>query len=125
MANPVYAQSRERDQHRCQFPLDADHRGDSWRKCGSNKELASHHRQIRGQGGQDTLDNLISLCKHHHDWCHTHPEQAAQLGLIVMMVDGRYDTSRHHWMDDQIPEDGHFADEDQVFAGQDPPPLVW
>lgn len=41
-----------------------------------------HHVKRRSQGGEDTLDNLISLCRAHHDWVHTHVVAAIELGLL-------------------------------------------
>jgi hypothetical protein len=37
---------------------------DSWRcqKCGAVKNLQVHHRQHRGQLGDDSLANLLTLC---------------------------------------------------------------
>ena len=114
-ANAVYARVRERDQHRCQYPTFIDKRGDTWRKCGASHHTEAHHRQIRGQGGQDTEENLILLCKKHHDWCHANPVEAEELGLIVSCVDGQYDTTRPLWMEDQIPEDGYFDGDENPF----------
>lgn len=41
-----------------------------------------HHVQPRGRGGADTADNLISLCRAHHDWVHAHPHQSTLLGFL-------------------------------------------
>ena|ERR1035437_9422216 len=109
----VYARVRERDQHRCQYPIEMDARGDTWRKCGVSNHTEAHHRRIRGQGGDDTMENLILLCKEHHDHCHANPAEASEMGLIVLDGDNG---ERHHWMDSSIPEDGYFADEDAAFA---------
>ena len=41
-----------------------------------------HHIKRRSQGGLDTLDNLISLCRGHHSWVHEHPEESYELGFL-------------------------------------------
>jgi 5-methylcytosine-specific restriction endonuclease McrA len=112
-AKEVYARVRERDQHRCQYPLETDARGDTWRKCGTSSHTEAHHRRIRGQGGLDTEENLILLCKTHHDLVHADPNEAREMGLIVQDGDTE---SRHHWMDSSIPEDGYFDDENAAFS---------
>ena len=45
---------------------------DGWKcqNCGSLKNLEVHHQRYRGHSGEDTRDNLITLCakchKSHH-----------------------------------------------------------
>lgn len=111
-SNEVYERVRERDQHRCQYPVFIDKRGDTWRKCGQSFRTEAHHRRIRSQGGEDSEENLILLCPEHHTWCHMNPAEAAELGLIVRDGD---DPGRHYWMDDKIPEDGYMDNEDAEF----------
>lgn len=41
-----------------------------------------HHIKRRSQGGLDTLDNLVSLCRAHHDWVHQHISEAIELGFL-------------------------------------------
>jgi hypothetical protein len=41
-----------------------------------------HHILPRGRGGADTLENLVSLCRAHHDWVHDHPAESYDLGLL-------------------------------------------
>lgn len=57
MAKKVYLEVRERDLWRC-------------RACGKADLLEAHHIVYRSQGGEDTLDNLILLCKLHHMEAH-------------------------------------------------------
>lgn len=45
-------------------------------------KLDPHHILRRSQGGQDTLDNLVTLCRAHHDWVHAYPESSRNLGLL-------------------------------------------
>jgi len=44
--------------------------------------LDPHHILRRSQGGQDTPDNLVTLCRAHHDWVHAYPESSRNLGLL-------------------------------------------
>lgn len=44
--------------------------------------LDPHHVLRRSQGGQDTADNLVTLCRAHHDWVHANPASARQLQLL-------------------------------------------
>jgi hypothetical protein len=48
-----------RDGHRCQFP-----------SCTHTAWLDAHHRHYWTNGGPTTLDNLILLCRHHHQAIH-------------------------------------------------------
>lgn len=41
-----------------------------------------HHVKRRSQGGEDTPENLVSLCRAHHDWVHAHPDESYQLGFL-------------------------------------------
>lgn len=41
-----------------------------------------HHIIRRSQGGPDTPENLVCLCRAHHSWVHEHPEQSYALGLL-------------------------------------------
>lgn len=41
-----------------------------------------HHVLRRSQGGPDTSENLISVCRAHHDWIHQHPARSYELGLL-------------------------------------------
>jgi hypothetical protein len=41
-----------------------------------------HHVLRRSQGGPDTVENLISVCRAHHDWIHQHPARSYDLGLL-------------------------------------------
>lgn len=41
-----------------------------------------HHIHRRSQGGQDTPENLVVLCRAHHDWVHANPLRSMSLGLL-------------------------------------------
>lgn len=41
-----------------------------------------HHALMRSQGGQDTLEDMIAVCRRHHDWIHNHPARSYELGLL-------------------------------------------
>jgi 5-methylcytosine-specific restriction endonuclease McrA len=46
--------------------------------------LEPHHKLRRSQGGQNTMENVIMVCRPCHQWIHAHPCQAYELGLLVM-----------------------------------------
>ena len=50
-------QALERDAWRCQF-------------CGSSNDLHVHHQRSRSKGGDDSLENLITLCANCHRFVH-------------------------------------------------------
>lgn len=54
------AAARARDQGECAL-------------CGSTNRVQAHHRVHRREGGEDTLDNLISLCARCHRHAHSRP----------------------------------------------------
>lgn len=111
----VYAEVKERDQHRCQFPA-LDQGVPTGRKCGRSNHWAGmdcHHRKQRSAKGLTEPDNVIYLCHEHHMWCHDEIAIARDLGLIVAEGD---EPERQPWMDERIPEDGfYFEDEDGAF----------
>lgn len=41
-----------------------------------------HHALMRSQGGQDTLEDMIAVCRAHHDWIHANPARSYELGLL-------------------------------------------
>lgn len=41
-----------------------------------------HHVLRRSQGGPDTVENLIAVCRSHHDWIHQHPAKSYALGFL-------------------------------------------
>jgi len=44
--------------------------------------LDPHHVLRRSQGGTDTADNLVTLCRAHHDWVHQNPARSFEIGLL-------------------------------------------
>jgi hypothetical protein len=42
-----------------------------------------HHIRRRSQGGPDTPENLVSLCRAHHSWVHEHITESLALGLLL------------------------------------------
>ena len=56
--NQLRNQVLRRDGWRCQF-------------CGSMSNLEVHHKQFRGQSGDDIEDNLITLCAACHGRIHS------------------------------------------------------
>lgn len=56
----------QRDHYRCRW-------------CGvTNRGLDPHHIEYRRGYSYDRLDNLISLCRQHHDFVHGTPNQSRQ-----------------------------------------------
>ena len=45
---------------------------DGWRcrNCNFRRNLSAHHIQFRSQGGEDTDENLVTLCMSCHDGVH-------------------------------------------------------
>ena len=44
----------------------------------------AHHRQLRSQGGQDSVCNLVGLRPSCHRTVHNHPARSAEFGYIVL-----------------------------------------
>ncbi|WP_261796836.1 HNH endonuclease [Corynebacterium provencense] len=51
-----------------------------------------HHRQMRSQGGEHTIENGIFLCHACHAWVHAHPKWAYRAELLV-----------HGWEEPRFP----------------------
>jgi hypothetical protein len=73
----------EHEWHECAFP-------------GCHAEATDPHEPLtRARGGSITdPENIIGLCRRHHDDCHANPSAAAKLGLI-----------RHSWNAGKRPGD--------------------
>jgi 5-methylcytosine-specific restriction endonuclease McrA len=58
------------------------YRRDRWhcRNCNTTQNLTPHHIMFQSQGGDDSLDNLVTLCLKCHDDVH-----AGRLGILVPM----------------------------------------
>lgn len=41
-----------------------------------------HHILRRSQGGSNDPENLVTLCRAHHDWVHGNPSASNDLGLL-------------------------------------------
>lgn len=68
---------KERDQYRCVA-------GGCWiGETGGH----THHRKLRSQGGDNSVENLILLCAAHHTAIHGNVELAYQLGYLVRSWD--------------------------------------
>jgi len=54
-------------------------RRDGWRcqSCGAMSNLQIHHKLFRSQSGEDSEDNLITLCVSCHEGVHLRRETAA------------------------------------------------
>lgn len=44
--------------------------------------MSPHHLLKSSQGGQYTMDNLITLCVASNGWIEDHPRRATELGLV-------------------------------------------
>ena len=56
-------------------------RRDAWRcqRCGARSNLEVHHKEFRSQNGDDSEENLITLCAGCHSLAHRLNDRAAQL----------------------------------------------
>jgi len=68
-------------------PEQADRLDAGWGCLGYAAEL--HEPLTRARGGS-ALDpaNTIAICRHCHEWIHSHPEAATSLGLLRRASDG-------------------------------------
>lgn len=64
-------------------------------RCGNDylvAALEAHHRLPRGNGGPDTMENLVSLCGPNplgcHGHIHAHPDEGYASGLLIRESDG-------------------------------------
>jgi len=48
----------------------------------SEQDAEIHHRKLRSRGGQDTPENLITLCGTHHRAVHANPIASTERGFI-------------------------------------------
>ena len=49
----------------------------------TSEAVDQDERLTRGRGGSATdPDNIVLLCRGHHDWKHNHPAQAQAMGLM-------------------------------------------
>ena len=54
-------------------------------KCTGYREQL-HHRKLRSQGGEHTVENLCGVCHRCHYWLHAHPAIAYANGWLVKGV---------------------------------------
>lgn len=76
----------ERDQHCLLSPFGGawgylNLYGSSWGPC-FGEPLTAHHLRKEGQGGEYTLDNLVTLCAGHNDLVEDYPAAARNIGLV-------------------------------------------
>lgn len=64
---------------RCEFFSEAGFR------C-ANTAQDPHHKGGRVGPGAHTLDNLMHVCRTHHDWIGDHPEEARRLGYQTSRI---------------------------------------
>lgn len=63
----------------CEFRWDID--GQQARCFLSARHL--HHRLPRSAGGKHTADNLLALCRPHHEYIHAHPAESYAAGWLL------------------------------------------
>lgn len=51
--------------------------------CPATTDLDVHHRKLRSRGGEDAHENLVTLCRFHHNVVHRSPAWATAVGLMV------------------------------------------
>ena len=54
-----------------------------------------HHRKLRKQGGEHTVENLIHICSPCHDYLHMHPAIAYTNGWLVKSMKNPRDIPVH------------------------------
>jgi 5-methylcytosine-specific restriction endonuclease McrA len=59
-----------------------------WRRDGCSGGLDPHHIHFKGAGGADTKENLITLCRKHHDEAQARKIPAAVLQSILNALYG-------------------------------------
>lgn len=47
-----------------------------------------HHVWRKGQGGPDHKDNLVLLCRFHHNWVHNHVAMSVDFGFLSKAAHG-------------------------------------
>ncbi len=69
-------QIRLRDQGRCTHVSESisdslSGTPDSEKRCNQSRWIEFHHKIPVSEGGENTLENLTTLCSAHHDWTHS------------------------------------------------------
>ena len=74
----------ERDGWRCQFVRIVVEAGETVpvRAMVCDGELHPHHVWRQGQGGPDSIDNIVSLCAFHHRYVHDHVRWSRAVELL-------------------------------------------
>jgi hypothetical protein len=100
-----------RDQRKCQYPLiraekthtNADEKvtekprslGIPAPLCGQTRFLEIRHLVPLSEGGSHTVQNLITLCSHHHEWIHSRivrqPDKSRTGGGLENMAPGQHE----------------------------------
>lgn len=76
----VLYQVQKRDGGLCCFPMGCQ---DEYQvKCWQEADGGVHHILPRSQGGKHELSNLTSLCRFHHSYVHSNPEEAYKIGML-------------------------------------------
>jgi hypothetical protein len=78
-AEVEYAHIYERDRHRCQSP------------CCGRRDVTPHHLRFRSQGGDDSEENVTSLCT----WCHLEGIHGGQISATPPASNIRWTLGRN------------------------------
>jgi len=70
----------KRDRGRCQWVIMEDFLPGIPMICGKEANHA-HHMKRRGEGGDDSMENLVAICAKHHR--EAHPEKQVRLRSIT------------------------------------------
>jgi hypothetical protein len=49
--------------------------------------VSAHHRKLRSQGGDNSLENLLWVAVKCHRWIHDHPKESYEKGWMVKAWD--------------------------------------
>ncbi|MBI2605109.1 MAG: HNH endonuclease [Deltaproteobacteria bacterium] len=69
-----------RDQRRCVF------RKGNGERCSQSRWIEVHHKIPVGKGGENTLENLTTLCSAHHGWIHSRENETRTCDLQTATV---------------------------------------
>lgn len=87
---PVVQRALARDHFECQFLARIADAGGSiiGPLVDCHGRIDPHHIIPRGRGGPTTMENLVSLCRAHHDWVDANMELAEAVGLLASLPAG-------------------------------------
>ena len=67
-------------------------------RCHEARSVDVHEPYTRARGGSIVDDdNTVAICRRCHDWVHSHPKEASELGLLLRTPPKVYVDPAHHW----------------------------